>query len=97
MYHEFIRLLFSTWSGFILDIGIYGCSSKVRDKNKSLTELEKFTYSNEGFMGQYAVTTLTRSQFDSTIIKKEFYTYLRKKYYAEDHFPDIYDKLGTKN
>ena len=82
---------------FYIDIGIYGCSSKVRDKNKSLTELEKFTYSNEGFMCQYAVTTLTRTQFDSTIIKKEFYTYLRKKYYAEDHFPDIYDKLGTKN
>jgi len=82
---------------FYIDIGIYGCSSKVRDKNKSLTELEQFTYSNEGFMGQYAVTTLTRTQFDSTIIKKEFYTYLRKKYYAEDRFPDIYDKLGTKN
>ena len=35
---------------FYIDIGICGCSSKVRDKNKSLTELEKFTYSNEGFL-----------------------------------------------
>ena len=47
-------------------------------------------------MGQYAVTTLNREQFETTVLKKEWYTYLRKKYHAEDRFPDVYDKLGAK-
>ena len=37
---------------FYIDIGIYGSSCKVQDKDKWLTELEHKTYSNQGFMGQ---------------------------------------------
>lgn len=73
---------------FYVDIGLYGCTSKVRNKSKSFTDLEQLTYNNQGFMPEYALTTL---------IKKDWYIYLRKKYYAEHRFPDIYDKLGTKN
>ena len=45
-------------------------------------------------MGQYAVTTLSREQFEDMVLKKEWYSYVRKKYHAEGRFPDIYDKLG---
>ena len=81
---------------FYVDIGIYGCSSKIRDKNKLLALLENITNSKEGFMGQYAVTTLSREKFENKILKKEWYQYLRNKYHADKSFPDIYDKLAIK-
>ena len=94
---SFLGLLHtSSIEDFYIDIGIYGCSPIQRNKDKLLTELENITYSKEGFMGQYAVTTLNREQFETTVLKKEWYTYLRKKYHAEDRFPDVYDKLGAK-
>ena len=92
---SFLGLLQSTsLEDFYVDIGIYGCSHKVRDKDKLLEQLEKMTYNKEGYMGQYAVTTLSREQFEDMVLKKEWYSYVRKKYHAEGRFPDIYDKLG---
>ena len=78
---------------FYVDIGIYGCLSKSRNKDKLLALLENITNKNEGFMGQYIVTPNTRDDFDKNILKKHWYMYMRKKYHAVGSYPDIYDKL----
>jgi hypothetical protein len=79
---------------YFIDIGIYG-KSKINIENK-LNNFEKFTFKNEGFMGQYAITTLSREDFEKTVLKKKWYNYLRKKYFSDKKYPDIYDKLGPK-
>ena len=47
-------------------------------------------------MGQYAIKTLSREDFEKTVLKKKWYHYLRKKYFSDKKYPDIYDKLGPK-
>ena len=45
-------------------------------------------------MGQYAITTFSREDFEKIVLKKKWYYYLQKKYYGTDKYPNIYDKLG---
>ena len=78
---------------YYVDIGIYGSVAKNTNSDKILRLLEDLTNSKQGLMGQYAVTTLTRPEFEKRVLKKEWYLYLRNKYHATDSFPDIYDKL----
>ncbi len=77
---------------YFIDIGIYG-KSNIIVENK-LNKLENFTLQNKGIMGQYAITTLSREDYETIILKKDWYNYLRNKYYADMKYPDIYDKLG---
>ena len=79
---------------YFIDVGVYG-QSKINVKNK-LNKLERFTFKNKGFMGQYAVTTFNKNEFEDIVLKKDWYEFLRKKYNAENRYPTIFDKLGTK-
>ena len=80
---------------FYIDIGIYGRSPRNRNKDDLLAIFEELTNKYQGLMGQYAVTTLSREQFENKVIKNKWYKYLRNKYNATKSFPDIYDKLGS--
>ena len=86
-------LLSSVNDDYFVDIGVYG-KSKIILENK-LNKLEKFTLENKGFMGQYAITTFSRDEFEKNVLKKKWYYYLHQKY-GQGKYPNIYDKLGTK-
>ncbi len=80
---------------YYVDIGIYGRSPRNRNKDELLVLFEELTNKHKGLMGQYAVTTLNRENFEKKVIKNNWYKYLRNKYNATKAFPDIYDKLGS--
>jgi Delta24-sterol reductase len=75
---------------FYVDIGFYGKTPK---KEESLRFFEQLTLKYKGFTGHYGTTYYTRKELYSTI-NYNLYKSIRKKYGAEERFPDIYDKIG---
>ena len=67
---HFGLLLCATNDDYFIDIGIYDKSGihKEMDINKKLNEFEKYTLKNDGFMAQYAITTLNREDFNNYVL-----------------------------
>jgi delta24-sterol reductase len=80
-----------------IDVGIYGNTPKTDtyDHVQTTKQMEKFVIANKGFQGTYADVYMTREEFLQMFeLMNDYYSTIRKKYGAEDAFPDVYDKIS---
>lgn len=57
--------------------------------------MERFVIDNHGYQALYAVTYMNKDEFRE-MFDHTLYDQLRKKYNAEDAFPDVYTKVANK-
>ncbi|MEM6725068.1 MAG: FAD-binding oxidoreductase, partial [Bacteroidota bacterium] len=82
--------------GIFIDIGIYGIPARVKKGTWNVIEssrkLEAFNRQHEGFQMLYADIFMNRAEFEQ-MFEHRLYRQVRKKYQAEQAFPEIYDKV----
>ncbi|KAI0225012.1 hypothetical protein L0F63_005129 [Massospora cicadina] len=79
------------------DLGAYGIPPAVRegkewDAAAAVRRVEKFTRDHNGAQFLYTDIFMTRAEFE-TMFDHTIYRQLRKKYNAEDAFPEVWDKV----
>lgn len=79
------------------DLGIYGVPGHVVKKKEykpveAMRTMEKFTRDVGGFSFLYADIFMTREELEE-MFDLTLYEVVRKKYYAADAFPHLYDKV----
>jgi delta24-sterol reductase len=80
-----------------IDVGAYGVPHRVHAKDyepqSALRRVEQFVRDVKGFQALYALTLMTRTEFEEMFDHK-VYSQLRKKYECDGAFPVIYDKIS---
>ncbi len=84
-------------SHMYVDVGIYGIPKAVLEKKTwdmvtVSRKLETLTCSKGGYHLLYADIFMTRDEFEE-MFNHEHYKAMRKKYLAENAFPEVYDKV----
>ncbi|XP_050297657.1 delta(24)-sterol reductase-like [Anthonomus grandis grandis] len=79
------------------DLGIYGVPGFVKRKEaydpvKAMRDMEEFTRDVGGFSFLYADIFMTREEFEK-MFDLTLYETVRKKYWAQNVFPHLYDKV----
>ncbi len=83
-------------SQMFVDLGIYGLPASVEsgqyDQVKASRKLEKFVRECGGYQMLYADICMKRSEFEE-MFEHRNYRAMRRKYKAENAFPEVYDKV----
>ena len=84
-------------SRLFVDIGIYGLPKAIQEKTPwdmiaESRQLEAFTMEKKGYHLLYADIFMTKQEFE-TMFNHTHYRAMRKKYRAENAFPEVYDKV----
>ena len=80
----------------IIDVGIYGIKNTTTDSKIINEAFEKFSFANGVFKGFFSTCYFDYEQFWNHF-SKEKYDKLREKYYANERFMDIYEKITYRN
>lgn len=79
-------------SGLLIDVGIWGQTDKfLEDPIKTNRDFEKFSKEHKARKMLYAHAYYSREEFWQ-IYDKNWYESLRKKYFADKAFPDVWEK-----
>ncbi len=83
--------------GIVPDIGIYGRSKKyIADKNGTNNKIERYATENKSMKVLYSEVFYPEDEFWS-IYDKTAYDAIRRKYHAESVFPDLWNKVRSKD
>jgi len=83
--------------GIVLDIGIYGRSKKyTADKLGTNNKIERYATAHKSMKVLYSEVFYPEDEF-WTIYDKAAYTKIRRKYYAEGVFPDLWHKVRSQD
>ncbi|HYX50645.1 MAG TPA: FAD-binding protein, partial [Ktedonobacteraceae bacterium] len=83
--------------GIVLDIGIYGRSKKyIADKDGTNKKIERYATAHQSMKVLYSEVFYPEDEF-WTIYDKANYDAIRRKYYAENIFPDLWNKVRSKD
>jgi hypothetical protein len=81
----------------VLDIGIYGRSKKyTADKNGANNKIERYATEHQSMKVLYSEVFYPEDEF-WTIYHKAAYDAIRRKYHAENVFPDLWNKVRSKD
>ncbi len=83
-------------SQMFVDVGIFGIPPSVMagsyDQVSTARRLEKFVRERGGYQMLYADICMTRTEFEE-MFEHRLYREMRRKYAAENTFPEVYDKI----
>ncbi len=86
----------------LVDVGVYGFTELfikkggTFDRLASQRRLEQFTIESGGFVGLYAETAISKTEFLSMFRSyNKDYDVIRRKYGSDKAFPHVYDKIST--
>lgn len=83
--------------GIVLDIGIYGRSKKyTADKLGTNNKIERYATAHKSMKVLYSEVFYPEDEF-WTLYDKAGYTSIRRKYHAEEVFPDLWHKVRSKD
>ncbi len=87
----------STDSAMFFDLGVYGVPAPIKQGRRfktvhAMRKMEEFTREVGGYPFLYADTFMTRAEF-RLMFDLDLYDAVRKKYGADQAFPDLYDKI----
>lgn len=82
------------WEMYV-DVGAYGPPKRPYNNLIDMPKMERFVIDNHGYQALYAVTYMNKDEFRE-MFDHTLYDQLRKKYNAEDAFPDVYTKVANK-
>ncbi len=83
--------------GIVLDIGIYGRSKKYTvDKHGTNDKIERYATAHQSMKVLYSEVFYPEDEF-WTIYDKAAYDAIRRKYHAENVFPDLWNKVCSKD
>jgi hypothetical protein len=81
----------------VLDIGVYGRSKKyTTDKQGTNNKIERYATAHKSMKVLYSEVFYPEDEF-WTIYDKAVYDAIRSKYHAEDVFPDLWNKVRSKD
>lgn len=88
-------------SQLFVDVGIYGIPKAVMEKKSwnmidISRKLEALTRDKAGYHLLYADIFMVREEFEE-MFNHHHYKAMRKKYHAEDVFPDVYEKIAPES
>jgi len=75
-----------------IDVGAYGPPQKPFNHLVDMPKMEKKVREVKGYQALYAFTYMSREEFRQ-MFHHALYDKLRKKFFAEDAFPEVYDKV----
>ena len=83
--------------GIVLDIGIYGRSKKyTADKLGTNNKIERYATAHKSMKVLYSEVFYPEDEF-WTLYDKAAYTSIRRKYHAEEVFPDLWHKVRSQD
>jgi len=78
-----------------VDVGAYGPPRKPFNHSVDMPKIEKKVRDTKGYQALYAYTYMTREEFRQ-MFNHNLYDSLRKRFSAEEAFPEVYDKISDR-